>query len=201
VKELSPPRPITPYGESKLRGEEEALKYKDDIPLVILRATALYGPRDRDFLPYFKFIRRGILPSVRSRKRLLSLCYIQDLVRAIDLAVHKELPSGEIINIADPRPYSWDEIGEASGEALGISPKKISLPFSLISLIGFLGSAVSHLTKKPMLLNRYRVKDMRESCWVADVEKAQEMLSFSPLFSLQEAVRETIDWYIQNRWL
>jgi len=201
VREDSPPRPITPYGESKLKGEEEALKYKEDFPVVILRATAIFGPRDRDFLAYFKYLKRGILPSVRSQKRYFSLCYIKDLVRAMDLAVQKDIKSGEIINIADPRHYSWDEFGEAAGKAMGITPKKVSVPFFLIQLIGLFGTAMGRLTKKPMLLNRDRVKDMRERCWIADVTKAQEMLSFSPQFPLEQAVQETIDWYIQNKWL
>ena len=128
VKELSPAHPITPYGLSKLKGEGEALNYKDDFPLVILRATALFGPRDRDFLAYFKFIKRGILPGLRSRERHLSLCYIKDLVRAMDLAAHKDLQSGEIINIADPQPYSWDEFGEASGEGAGPGAKPGASP-------------------------------------------------------------------------
>ncbi len=201
VKEDSLPRPITPYGESKLKGEEEALRYKDDFPVVILRAPAIFGPRDRDFLAYFKYLKKGILPSVRSQKRHFSLCYIKDLARAMDLAVQKDIKSGEIINIADPQPYSWDELGNTAGEALGISLKRVNIPFFLIHLIGLLGTAMGHLTKKPMLLNRYRVKDMRERCWIADVTKAQEMLSFSPHFSLRQAVQETIDWYIQRKWL
>ncbi len=201
VKELSPARPITPYGQSKLKGEKEALKYKDDFPLVILRATALFGPRDRDFLAYFKFIKRGILPSIRSRKRHLSLCYIKDLVRALDLAAHKDLKSGEIINVADPQPYSWDEFGETSGEVLGKVLKRVSLPLSVISVGGFIGSFFGRLTGKPMLLNRYRVKDIKERCWVADIQKAAQMLSFTPHFSLKRAVQETIDWYLEKKWL
>ena len=107
----------------------------------------------------------------------------------------------EIINIADPRPYNWDEFGEASGEALGKALKKVSLPLSLISVVGYIGSFLGRLTKKPMLLNRYRVKDMRERCWVADVQKAEQMLSFVPQYSLQQAVQETIDWYLDKKWL
>ena len=201
VKELSPARPITPYGQSKLKGEAEALKYKDDFSLVILRATALFGPRDRDFLAYFKFIKKGILPGIRSQERSLSLCYVKDLIRAMDLAAHKDLQSGEIINIADPHPYSWDEFGEASGEALGNVLKRVDLPLSLIAIGGLIGSFLGRLTGKPMLLNRYRVKDMRESCWVADVQKAEQMLSFTPHFSLKQAVQETMDWYLEKKWL
>ncbi|MFT3679324.1 MAG: NAD-dependent epimerase/dehydratase family protein [Ferruginibacter sp.] len=38
--------PVTAYGRSKLKAEQELLKI--DIPAVILRPTAIYGPRDKD---------------------------------------------------------------------------------------------------------------------------------------------------------
>lgn len=201
VKESSPPHPITPYGESKLRGEAEALKFKDRYPIVILRATAVYGPRDKDFLHYFKFMKKGILPTLISQKRFLSLCYAKDLVRAIDLSIQKELESGEIFNIADPKPYNWDDLGQAAGEVMGKSLKRLNVPFALLSIYGKISELMSALTKKPSQLNRYRIREMKERCWIADVKKAEEMLSFHPHYSLKDAVQETIDWYLKQDWL
>ncbi len=200
IKENSPPRPITPYGESKLKGEYEALKYKDSLPIVILRAAGVFGPRDTDFLAYFKLIKKGILPSL-SQNRLLSLCYVKDLVRAIDLSCHKNLESGEIINVADPQPYHWDEFGKAAGEAMGKKLIKLKIPLSLLSMTAGILEAIGHLRHKPSLLNRHRIRDMKAECWIADLNKACSRLSFNPRYSLKEAIQETIDWYITHNWL
>jgi len=201
VKESSPPHPITPYGESKLKGEAEALKFKGIYPIVILRATAIFGPRDRDFLPYFKFIKKGILPTLYLHNRLLSLCYVRDLCRAIDLSIQKDIESGEILNIADPNPYSWDDFGLAAGEAMGKSLRKLRIPLVSLSIYGRISELLSLLTKKPSLVNRYTVREMKERCWIADIKKAKEKLSFSPGYSLKDAVQETIEWYLQHEWL
>lgn len=200
VKENSLPHPITPYGNSKLKAEQEAIKFKDIFPIVILRAAAIFGPRDKDFLSYFRFIKKGLLPTI-FQARLLSLCYVKDLVRAIDLSSQKELRSGEIINIADSQAYSWDELGKAAGEAMGKKLKKVKIPISSFYIIAIIYEIISNLTKKRSLLNQYKIKEMKERCWIADVQKAKEKLSFQPYYSLKKAAQETIDWYIKHKWL
>ncbi|MEW5902097.1 MAG: NAD(P)-dependent oxidoreductase, partial [Acidobacteriota bacterium] len=39
IRETDAPHPVTPYGWSKLRGEEEALKFREEFPVVIVRAS------------------------------------------------------------------------------------------------------------------------------------------------------------------
>ena len=201
IKENSPPHPITPYGKSKLKGEQEALKFKDIYPVTILRATAVFGPRDRDFLPYFRLIRKGILPSLCGQERLLSLCYVKDLVKAIDLSTKKDLASGEVFNIAYPQPQSWNEVGQVSGKAIGKTLINLKVPCFLLFPISIFSRAAGMFTRKPLLLNPYKIKEMKEKCWIADIKKAQEKLAFSAQYPLQEAIQETIDWYIQHKWL
>ena len=43
-------RPITYYGESKLMGEEIAMKYTPSLPIVVIRPPVVYGPRELNFL-------------------------------------------------------------------------------------------------------------------------------------------------------
>jgi len=201
IKESDSPNPVTHYGKSKLKGEEEALKFKDRFPIVILRAGAVFGPRDQDFLNFFKFINRGILPTFDVSQRPLSLCYVKDLVNALYLASQKELASGEIINIANPQPYSWDEIGRAAGQALGKNLRRIVIPLPIVYLFALVSGGISTLRRKPSIINRHKFKEMRQKGWVADVVKAREKLSFQTQYSLEEAMQETIDWYQRYNWL
>ena len=201
VKESSPPHPITPYGKSKLMGEVEALKFKDTYPIVILRVGAVFGPRDRDFLQYIKWIKRGILPSLPSKQRLLSLCYVKDLIKTLYFCTQKELESGEIFNIANQKPYSWDEVGKAAGQAMGKTLKKVKIPLPIIYLAAFISEMGSKISKTPSIFDRHKFKEMKQEGWVADIGKTTEELSFHPQYSMQEAVQETIDWYLEYNWL
>ena len=201
VRESTPPLPITHYGKSKLLGELEALKFKDVFPLVILRISAVYGPRDTDLLNYFKFIKRGFLPSLGSKKRQLSLCYVKDVIRALHLSSQKEVSSGEIFNIADQNPYYWDDIGEKAGQRLGKKLKKVNVPFSLVFLAALAVDLMNKTKRSPNIFGRDKFKDMKQSAWIVDTGKAAEMLSFRSQYSLEKGIQETVDWYLENNWL
>ncbi len=201
VKEDSPACPVSPYGKSKLEGEIEALKYKDSIPVVIARISVVFGPRDRAMIPYFKFIQKGILPSIGSEQRLASLIYIKDLIRALDLCMHKELTNGEILHIANPDPSSWEELGKMAAEALQIKLFNFKFPLPLAYLVSLGAEVMGKIRKDPSILNRQKFKELKQDGWVADTRKAKEKLGFSPQYPLREALYETIDWYKTNHWL
>ena len=201
VNEKDIPHPITPYGKSKLRGEEEVLKYKDNFSVVIMRTGVVFGPRDRGCFPYFTQIKKGILPSLRGSRRLLSLCYVKDLLRAFYFCLQKELKSGEIFNIADSRPHDWDEMGKAAGQVMGRKLKKISIPLSIAYIWALIAELTGIVTRKPSIFNRNKFKEMKQKGWIADVQKAKEKLSFQTQYTLEEAIKETIQWYLKHKWL
>jgi len=200
VREDDPPHPVTSYGRSKLMGEQEALKFKDRLPLVIVRASAVFGPLDRDFLEFFRLIGRGILPTVAEEK-YVSLCYVKDLAEALYLCARYDLPSGEVFNIADPSPWTWERLGEAAGRAMGRKFRRVRIPVGALSLAARLSELRSRLKGEPGLLSREKYIDFKQPGWVADVGKAATMLSFRPRYSLEKAIQETIDWYIAEKWL
>jgi dihydroflavonol-4-reductase len=201
VKEDSPPCPVSPYGKSKLEGEIEALKYKDSIPLLIARISVVFGPRDRALIPYFKFIQKGILPSVGSKQKLVSLIYIKDLIKALDLCIHKELATGEILHLANPDPSSWEDLGRAAAEAMQIKLINLKLPLPIAYLVSCGAEVLGKIHGDPSILNRQKFEELRQDGWVADTQKAKEKLDFTPQYSLREAIHETINWYMTNNWL
>jgi nucleoside-diphosphate-sugar epimerase len=200
ILESDPPRPITDYGKSKLLAEEEALKFKNQLPLTIIRASAVFGPLDRDFLAYFKMATRGILLSFSERKEG-SVIYVKDLAEALLLCARTGLPSGEIFNIADTRPYSWEDLGKAAAATLGKKCRRIRIPNGLIYLFSLLSEASYHLTRNPGLFNRDKYRDLIQPGWLMDVRKASQILAFKPRYSLERAVEETMAWYIAQKWL
>lgn len=196
VREDDPPRPVSPYGESKLLAEAEALKYKDRFSIVILRAAAIYGPRDEDFLEYFRWMKRGILPLVGRRLKSVSLCSVQDAVRAISLASRAGLASGEIFNIADPRAYSWEDIGGTVAGILGKKLTHVHIPHWTAFLASAASEGIGRLGGGAHVLNLSKYKQMIPDGWVVDVRKAREGLGFETRFSLEEGLGQTIAWYL-----
>jgi dihydroflavonol-4-reductase len=200
VKENDTPCPVSPYGQSKLESEKEALKYKDKFSLAIIRVGPVFGPRDRDFISYFKLIKMGILPEIGVSQRF-SICYVKDLITALQLCLEKESGSGEIFNIADPHPYSWEEFGRVASHVLDKELRSIKVPYSLAYLIAFCAEILGKVRKKPSILSRDKFKEMKQEAWIVNTQKAADMLSFHPEYSLQEGLRETIEWYLSRGWL
>ena len=201
VREESPPAPISHYGKSKLESENETLKFRNRFPLTILRAPTIFGPRDPILLPYFKFINKGILPSLGKIQKLLSVCYVKDLIKAFDLSTSESLKSGDIFHVADSTPISWDELGLAAGEALKVKLRTIKLPISTLYPFYLISEMIGKISGNPSILSREKYLEMKQSAWTVNTEAAQKILGFTPFLSFQEAIQETMDWYKKNNWL
>jgi nucleoside-diphosphate-sugar epimerase len=196
VSEGDPPHPVSPYGESKLMAEMEVRKYKDRFPVVTLRAAAIYGPRDDDFLEYFRWMKRGILPLVGQGQKSVSLLYVRDAIRAVLLAARTEVPSGEVFNIADSRIFNWEDIGRTVAGLLGKKLVRVRFPLWTAYLASAASEGVGRLGGGPSALNVSMYKQMKPDSWVADVRKARQGLGFESRFSLGEGLGETIAWYL-----
>jgi dihydroflavonol-4-reductase len=201
VREDDPPRPVSPYGRSKLAAEGEALAWKDRFPLVILRPAAVYGPRDQDFLKFFRLVSRGIIPLYGRGSKSLSLCSVRDVVRAILMAAGADVASGEVFNIAHSLPATWEEIGKAAAAILGRRTVRVRVPPWGAFLVSAASGGIGRLSGRPAALNLGKFQEMRPAAWEADIQKARDILRFEARVSLEDGLRETLDWYLQNNLL
>jgi nucleoside-diphosphate-sugar epimerase len=144
--------------------------------------------------------KRGILLSFQERKEG-SVIFVKDLAEALFLCARTDLPSGEIFNIANSEPCTWEDLGRAAAATLGKQCRKLKIPYGLIHLLSLLSEATGHLTRNPSLFNRDKYRDFIQPGWVVDVEKAAEALAFSPRHTLGQAVEETMAWYIAQKWI
>jgi len=200
IRESDPPHPVSAYGRSKWLGEQEALKYRDRFPVVILRPSAIFGPGDLDFLEYFRMIKKLFFPVVRQQKEA-SICYVNDLVEALWLCALKDLPSGEIINIAAPVSYNWEQVGDAAVRAMKIRARKVTVPLRCLYAAAILFELRSRWTGKISLFGRDKYRDLIQTGWVADPAKARDALSFETRTTLDAGMEETIAWYRERRLL
>lgn len=194
-------QPITDYGKSKLKGEIVVHNYSDRLPVLIIRAPVIYGPRDKDIYTYFKFLKRRIRPLPGKGEGYVNILYVGDLVEGMILAAENESSSGETYFIADERSYSWKEAADKAAQALGVKAIKINIPRWLISASAFLSELSSEITHKPVLIDRQKAKELLHNGWFCDITKAREHLGFKPRVSLEEGLKITASWYKENGWL
>jgi dihydroflavonol-4-reductase len=193
--------PVSPYGQSKRMGEDLALAHAHELPLLILRPSAVYGPRDRDIYTFFKLLSKKIKPCLSGQEQRISLCYVQDIVQAILLASQTKESGGEIFFLSDGHGYCWEEVGDIFAEAMGITPICIRVPEWMILGIASISEYFSKISGKPVLLNKGKVEEMVQKNWVCDITKAKEVLGFEPTVPLMEGARLTFEWYKKENWL
>ena len=200
-KESDRCQPVSAYGHSKRMGEEFALAHSHEIPLLILRPSAVYGPRDRDVYAFFKLLSKRIKPCLFGQEQHISLCYVQDIIQAILLAAEAQESSGDIFFLSDGHDYRLEEIGDIFAQAMGITPVCIRVPeWTIFGIASFL-EYLSKLTGKPPLLNKGKVEEMIQKNWVCDITKAQTLLGFEPQFKLFQGAKLTFEWYRKQNWL
>lgn len=200
-KESDQCEPVSPYGRSKRMGEELALVHSREIPLLILRPSAVYGPRDRDIYAFFKILSKGVKPCFYNQDQTISMCYVQDVVLAILLASQSKTTSGEIFFLSDGHDYQMEEVGDIFAQAMGVNTVCIRIPEWLISGIATFSEYLSKFSGKPPLLNRGKVEEMIQKNWVCDISKARTHLDFKPRIELPEGARLTFEWYRKEHWL
>jgi nucleoside-diphosphate-sugar epimerase len=195
------PKPVSDYGRSKLLAEEEALKYKDDLPVVILRPSAVYGPRDRDMYELFRWAARGLTIELAGGERYINPCFVKDLAAAVLLAAEKKTPSGSIYFVAENRSYSWSEFRQALLTTGGVKALNIKLPYAAAYLVGLASEFGSLFTSRPALTNRQKVREASQKYWVCDLTRTENELGFKAQHSLQKGLEITWKWYRDNKWL
>jgi len=207
--EDAPLRPVSPYGRSKAQMEsalEDAHRmstaYAEALPITVVRPSAVYGPRDRDILDFFRAVRGHVCPVVGpASEPTLSLVHVRDLVAGLVDACRSPATEGETYLLGSPRLYSWTDVKEAATDALNTWALTIRVPGPLLGLVGAAAEVWGTLTGHYPPLNRDKAREIRYACTACSNEKARRDFGYEPAISLAEGVESTVDWYRAQGWL
>jgi nucleoside-diphosphate-sugar epimerase len=197
IVESSEPFPITNYGKSKLEAEL-MLQNIENLPLIIIRPTAVYGPREKDIFIMFKTLNSGLEPYIGNTPQWFSFIYVFDLVEAIFLALQSN-KIREIYNISDGEKYNRYELANQFKLFTGKKTLKLHFPLPVVKVIA---SSLEFFSKNSTpALNKEKLNELIAENWDMDVAKAKNDLGFQPKFNLAKGIEETIRWYKENNWL
>jgi nucleoside-diphosphate-sugar epimerase len=201
VQADAPPRPVTHYGRSKLAAERLAIEAKDELPVVILRPPAIYGPRDREILAFFKALDARVLPYMGSSENRLSMIYGADAAAACVSAIDSDVPSGTVLFVDDGRVYTFDDLVKGAEAALGKRAwLRFPLPRPVIRTAAVFSELYGKARNQAVMLTRDKCNELFEQ-WVCDGSAAQEALDWRPEVQFGEGARLTVEWYRDAGWL
>ncbi|MEK6781608.1 MAG: NAD(P)-dependent oxidoreductase [Bacteroidota bacterium] len=199
IKISDAPHPISTYGKSKLMAEQH-LRSLSSFPYLIINPTAVYGPRDKDFLGFIKLINHGFEFYVSSNRQMISLLYVKDLAKAVMLAMKSPSQNHSYL-ISDGFDYDKEQLGEIIKKILGKKTLKYKLPATPFRwAIKGIETIYLMFGKQPFL-NVEKVNEISSANWKCDSEEIWRDIRTSPEFTLEKGMEETLDWYKENGWI
>ena len=192
------PNPVTSYGRSKLLAERHLAEV--DIPYIVLRPTAVYGPRERDIFLMLKAISRGLEFYIGRGEQQLSFIHVKDL-SAVAVRALTSLPVNKTYNITDGRSYDRYALGNITKELLGKRTIKLHLPVTVTRGAVAAIEAMYSLTGKTLTVNREKLNELTAANWYYAIDEAKNDLGFEPQYNLNDGLRQTLQWYKQQQWI
>ncbi len=177
--ETMAPAPISPYGGSKLAGEQYAQIYARayGVETVCLRYFNVFGPRQDPASEYAAVIPKFITAALAGEQPRIfgdgsqsrDFCHIDNVIEANFKAA-----------VADARVVSGGVFNIACGQATDLN--------RVVALVGdFLGQKVAAIYEDE------RAGDIKHS--FADIGAARARLGYTAAVSFAEGLGRTIDWY------
>jgi dTDP-glucose 4,6-dehydratase len=177
-KEEDKLKPSSPYSASKAAADLFALAYHRTygLNIVIARCTNNYGPYQFPEKLIPKTIIRASLgfsvPVYGKGSNIRDWIYVLDFCEALDLLLNRG-KSGEIYNVS------------ASNELTNITIVKM-----ILNLMGKSENTLTFVEDRPGHDIRYSL----------DSSKLRNELDWSPKHSFQQALKTTVNWYMNNDW-
>jgi nucleoside-diphosphate-sugar epimerase len=200
VAESDEPRPITDYGRSKLAGEIACRSAAGDGEVVVLRAPAVYGPRDRDLFRFFSMAAWGIVALPTGPERRLQLIHVRDLAAALLAAARAERP-GPIYNVAEARSYAWSEVASMVAGAVGGKVRFVRVSPALVRAAAAASELGARLMGRATIFNRDKARELLAPGWLCETAAAERDLAFVARIPLAGGLQQTADWYRSEGWL
>ena len=178
VDERSLPKPISPYGASKLAGEGYAHAFAKAYGLgtITLRFANAYGPwsaRKRSAITmFFRAIDAGepiVIYGDGSASR--DYTHVDDICRALELALECDAAGGTVLHVASGVETTVQELADLCRAAAGV-PKH----------------PIEYRPKRPGEVERN----------FASYDLAQQVLGYAPSIGREEGIRRTWQWFQES---
>lgn len=196
-------RPIANwYAQSKLEAEHllRAAAAQGRLAAVILRPATVYGPGSTDVVGEIaEAIRAGHMLLIDGGRANAGLCYVENLIDAIVLALDRPLASPSAFNVTDGLTVSWREFTADLAAGLGCRPPRLSIPYPLAHALArameggyrMLHGATGLST--PPLLSRQAVQVLGRNQDFSN-ELARSTLGWQPRIAYEQGLAATLDW-------
>ena len=199
IDETRAPRPVTPYGRSKLAGE--VLVRATPLPWSVVRPPIVYGEGDRATLDIFRLANRGLVPLFGDGSQELSLVYVGDVIAALLAVVATERTVGRVYFAAHPEITTARDLALAVGRALGRRPRTLAVPLPVARVVLWTVGGLARITGRAAVLSPERAEEFLAPAWTCRADALRADAGWQAGIDLATGLSRTAAWYRQEGWL
>lgn len=181
------------YARSK-RSAEQLLEQEAGLDWVILRPPPVYGPGDREMLPIFRWMARGLAPVPGDVGARISLVHVDDLVTATLACLQADSVSHRTLTLCDGRVggYDWRDLAGIVGKVCGRRVRLCRLPGPLLDAVAATNLWLARLTRRKPMLTPAKLRELRHPDWVVDNAEITAATGWEPQIGLQDGLRQLL---------
>ena len=190
------PKPVGPYGESKIAAEQYINSQFSTLnsqfkKVYILRPCMIHGPGNKGNLNLlYGVVKKGFPYPLGAFENKRSFTSIDNLTFVIEQLLEKNIPSG-IYNVSDDETLSTNELIHLMARVMNKPARVWNLPPKLVSLLAKIGTAI-HFP-----LNTGRLQKLTEN-YVVSNEKIKKALNITQMpVSATEGFTKTIKSFLE----
>ena len=191
--------PIPPgdlYARSKREAEAaaRAVERESGMGVTIVRPAALYGERDRLLAPRLaRIVRWPVVPLLGEGGNTLPVVYAGNAADAVTCVVARGSGSA-LYNVGLDHPLTQRELVEGMARALGVRPRLVAVPASLVREGARLGRTLGLTVPGAGDLTLERVARLSLGDNPYRTERIRDELGWVPPFTHEEGLARTAAW-------
>ena len=183
------------YAGSKSRGEAVLAELTGNMPWVVLRPPPVYGPGDKEMLPLFRWMARGLAFEVGSDRARYSMLYVDDLAEAIYRCLLNEHPLNDVFELHDGHAngYSLRDIVTTIEHLTVKRVRTVKVPLTVLNVLASLNLNAARIFGYAPMLTPGKLSELRHPAWVCDNKAFMRRTGWTPRVTLEEGLRRTLD--------
>lgn len=184
------------YAASKRAGEQVLVNEARKTAWLALRPPAVYGPGDRELLPLFRAMARGLAPVPGAVEARFSMLYVEDLAGAVLAWLQSDAVMGGICTIEDGRTggYDWREVAGIVSRLCRRPVRILRIPAWLLEIPAWANQCAARLFHYAPMLTPQKLRELRHPDWVCDSRALQDATGWKARVQLEEGLRRTPGW-------
>lgn len=186
---------LSHYAGSKMRGE---LAIKNSfLRWTIFRPPAVYGPGDRELLPLFQSMAKGLAPLPAGANGRFSIIHVDDLAAAMVHCLEQNVGDGNTFELDDGHSggYDWPKVIQIAQAVLrnGGKIRRLPIPIGLLKLVAWTNFYAAQLLRYAPMLTPGKIREITHSDWLCDNNDITRITGWQPTCELAQGLAGLFD--------